>query len=111
MNQSKENIDTKGAAKTGVVPTFLVAIEQYFQRDERIIKDDFALKILPVASQFLIRRLRFSALRTCIMKASEKPVPGILSGFMCRKRYIDDKVVLGVTDELSVDAVVNLGAG
>jgi len=29
MNQSKENIDTKGAAKTGVVPTFLVAIEHH----------------------------------------------------------------------------------
>jgi len=32
MNQSKENIDTKGAEKTGVVPTFLVAIEQYSGR-------------------------------------------------------------------------------
>ncbi|SVB49235.1 uncharacterized protein METZ01_LOCUS202089, partial [marine metagenome] len=105
MNQSKENIDTKGAAKTGVVPTFLVAIEQYFQRDERIIHDNFALKILPVAYQLFIKLMRFSALRDWIIKASEKQVPGIWSGFMCRKRYIDDKVVLGVTDEFSVDAV------
>ncbi len=30
---------------------------------------------------------------------------------MCRKRYIDDKVVLAVTDDNSVDAIVHLGAG
>ena len=89
MNQSKENIETEGAAKTGVVPTFLVAIEQYFQRDERIIHDNFALKILPVAYQLFIKLMRFSALRNWIIKASEKQVPGIWSGFMCRKRYID----------------------
>jgi methyltransferase (TIGR00027 family) len=111
MNQSKENIETKGAAKTGIVPTFLVAIEQYFQSDERIIHDNFAFKILPVAYQLFIKLMRFSALRNWIIKASEKQVPGIWSGFMCRKRYIDDKVVLAVTDKLSVDAVVNLGAG
>lgn len=111
MNQSKENIETKSASKTGVVPTFLVAIEQYFQRDERIIHDNFALKILPVGYQLFIKLMRFSGLRDWIIKASEKQVPGIWSGFMCRKRYIDDKVVLAVTDKLSVDAVVNLGAG
>ena len=106
MNQSKENIETKSAAKTGVVPTFLVAIEQYFQRDERIIHDNFALKILPVAYQLFIKLMRFSALRNWIIKASEKQVPGIWSGFMCRKRYIDYKVVLAVTDKLSVNPVV-----
>ena len=61
MNQSKENIETKGAAKTGIVPTFLVAIEQYFQSDERIIHDNFAFKILPVAYQLFIKLMRFSA--------------------------------------------------
>ena len=76
MNQSKENIDTKGAAKTGVVPTFLVAIEQYFQMDERIIHDNFALKILPVASQLFIKLMRFSALRNLIIKHQRSKYPG-----------------------------------
>ena len=45
MNQSKENIDTKGAAKTGVVPTFLVAIDvTVLWADLGIaIPDEFAL--------------------------------------------------------------------
>lgn len=37
----------KAETKTGVGPTVLVAIEQYFPEKERIIQDDLAYRILP----------------------------------------------------------------
>ena len=46
-----------------------------------------------------------------MVKVVEKRVEGVWSGMACRKRYIDDQVLLAVTGENSVDAVVNLGAG
>jgi hypothetical protein len=38
---------TKAAAKTGVSPTVLVAIEQYFPEKQRIIEDGLAYRMLP----------------------------------------------------------------
>ena len=37
----------KAAAQTGSSPTMIVAIEQYFPEEKRIIKDDLAYRILP----------------------------------------------------------------
>ena len=111
MTQTEGKIDTSAAAQTGVSPTMMVAIEQNFPSDHRIIHDELVLKVLPVGYQFLVKLTRIPALRNWMIKASEKQVDGIWSGMMCRKRYIDDKVVLAVADEHSVEAVVNLGAG
>jgi methyltransferase (TIGR00027 family) len=111
MTQTVEKIDSSGAAQTGIGPTSMVAIEQQFPIDQRIISDDLALKILPVGYRFFVRLTRIPVIRNCMIKATEKQAHGLWSGVMCRKRYIDDKVVIAVADENSVDAVVNLGTG
>ena len=110
MAQTEEIFDTKGAAETGIGPTSLVAIEQGFPSDQRIIHDDLALKIMPSGYQLLIKLMRIPLLRNWMVKASEKQMKGIWSGMTCRKRYIDDKVVAAVANG-SVDTIVNLGAG
>jgi O-methyltransferase involved in polyketide biosynthesis len=38
---------TQVAAKTGSGPTAMVAIEQHFPKDQRIIDDELAYRILP----------------------------------------------------------------
>jgi methyltransferase (TIGR00027 family) len=43
-----------------------------------------------------------------MIRATERSVPGIWAGIMCRKRYIDDLLCAAVDD---LEAVVNLGAG
>lgn len=111
MTQTKENFDTSTAAQTGIGPTFMVAVEQYFPSEQQIIHDDLALKILPMGYQLLIKLLRIPLLRNWMVKVSEKQVEGIWSGILVRKRYIDDKVVAAVSGENSVKAIVNLGAG
>ncbi len=96
------------AAKTGTGPTALVAIEQYFPKSKRIIEDNLAYRILPSGIGILIRLMKPNFIRDWMVRATEKTLPGLWSGTMCRKRYIDDKLI----DSLNkTGAVVNLGAG
>ncbi|HJL53539.1 MAG TPA: SAM-dependent methyltransferase [Arenicellales bacterium] len=110
MTQTQEKFDTKPAAQTGVVPTFMVAVEQSFSSEQRVIHDDLALKIMPSLYQWLIKLFQKPALRDWLINISEKQAAGIWSAMMCRKRYIDDKVVVAVSDG-QVASIVNLGAG
>lgn len=98
----------KAAARTGIMPTALVAIEQYFPEAQRLVKDDLATRLLPPAAMIFVRLLRFGWLRDWIIGLSEKSNPGIWSGILCRKRYIDEKLVASRNE---IEAVVNLGAG
>ncbi|WP_407309488.1 SAM-dependent methyltransferase [Desulfosporosinus sp. SB140] len=97
----------KEAAKTGAGPTALIAIEQYFPKKERIVEDELAYHILPTGRAFLWF-MRPKSLRDWMVRTTEKDMPGLWSGMMCRKRYIDEKLL----DSLNqINAVLNLGAG
>ena len=85
----------------------LVAIEQAFPEAKRIIDDDLAYRILPIA--FRINVWISSRLKDWLIKKTEEKVPGLWGGIMARKRYIDDIVSEAAKDQ--VEAVVNLGAG
>jgi len=85
----------------------LVAIEQRFPDRERILADDLAYRLLPVAFRaevWLVGRFK-----DWIIRKSEEKVPGLWGGIMARKRYLDDKVAEAVGGP--AEAVVNLGAG
>jgi methyltransferase (TIGR00027 family) len=98
----------KAAAKTGVSPTALIAIEQYFPEKQRIIEDDLAYHILPFGARALVWLVRPNWVRSWLIRATEINSPGIWGGMVCRKRYIDEKL----TDSSNqIEAVVNLGAG
>jgi methyltransferase (TIGR00027 family) len=99
---------TKAAAKTGADPIFIVAVEQFFPKDKRIIEDDLALQILPLSIRVVAGMMRYGFIRDWLINYSEKTTPGIWGGILCRKRYIRDKL----TDMSNqIDGVVNLGAG
>ncbi len=97
----------KAAGKTGSGPTSLVAIEQYFPEGERIIVDNLAHRLIPSGGVFL-KMMRFNLVRDWMVKVTEKTFPGLWSCMMCRKKYIDEKLINSVND---MEAVVNLGAG
>ena len=44
----------KAAAKTGVSPTVLIVIEQYFPEKQRIVEDDLVYRILPFVARALV---------------------------------------------------------
>ncbi|UCH11540.1 MAG: SAM-dependent methyltransferase [Fidelibacterota bacterium] len=99
---------SKAAARTGSGPMVTVAIEQHFPKDQRITDDDQAYPILPFGMRAFVWLMRPAAARDWMVRASEKAIPGIWGGMMCRKRYIDEKLVESADQ---INAVVNLGAG
>ena len=99
---------SKAAVKTGAGPIVSVAIEQHFPRDQRIIDDDLACRILPFGMRLVVWLTRPASIRDWMISSLEKPAPGIWGGLMCRKRYIDEKLSESVGH---FNAVVNLGAG
>ena len=98
---------SRKAARTGPGAMVLVAIEQAFPEDERIIDDDLAYRILPIA--FRINVWISTRLKGWLIKKTEEKVPGLWGGIMARKRYIDEIVTKAADGQ--VEAVVNLGAG
>jgi methyltransferase (TIGR00027 family) len=99
---------SRAAAKTALSPTAMVALEQNFPQSQRIISDDLAHSILPLGARVFLRLLRFDWARNWLLRVAEKTSPGIYGGMLCRKRYIDEKL-LESSDQIK--AVVNLGAG
>ena len=99
----------KKAAKTGPGPMVIVALEQHFPEHARILNDDLAFQILPFSARASVwLKLRLMSVDSMV-SWMERKIPGMWSGFLVRKRYIDDKVVEAVGGQLK--AVVNLGAG
>ncbi|AAM31165.1 methyltransferase [Methanosarcina mazei] len=98
----------KAAAKTGMSPTAMVALEQYFPEKQRIIEDDVAYRILPFGMRSIVWLMRFNSLRNRMIRVTRNNTPGLWGGMLCRKRYIDEKLVESANQ---VNAVVNLGAG
>lgn len=110
MTHGNELIDTGGAAGTGPGPTFIVAVEQQFPKEKRIIEDALAVQILPRVHQWFVALTNIPVFRDWIVRATENSLSGGWSAFTARKRYIDDRLVEAAADN-AVDAVVNLGAG
>jgi methyltransferase (TIGR00027 family) len=86
----------------------MVAIEQHFPKGKRIIDDELAYRFLPLGMRGYVWLMRLDIARDWMVRATEKSLPGIWAGMMCRKRYIDEKLIESVGH---IDAVVNLGAG
>jgi methyltransferase (TIGR00027 family) len=99
---------SKAAARTGIMPTFLVAVEQCFPEAQRIVNDGMAVRMLPWSAAAFVRLLRLRPIRDGLIDLTEKSDPGIWGGLLCRKRYIDDRLLAG---SHGVDGVLSLGAG
>lgn len=99
---------SKGASKTGIGPTVVIAIEQFFSKEKRIVNDDIAIKILPFNLKLFTYLMKIKFVRNWMINKSENFAPGIWGGMLCRKKYIDENLesVSG-----SIESIVNLGAG
>ena len=111
MTYQGEKIDTKVAAQTGIGPTMLVAIEQHFPTNQRMINDPLAGEILPPVYRLIVKATRLPMLRNGMVNLTEKQITGAWSAMICRKLYIDEKVIAAMQRENPLKAIVNLGAG
>jgi len=98
----------KGAAKTGVGPTVMVAIEQFLPDKEKVIRDEYAYAIISPGMRIFTSLMRFRGMREWMVKISERDFPGIWAGILLRKKYIDDKLFDNL---VKIKQIVNLGAG
>ncbi len=99
---------TEAAAKTSADPMSIVAMEQSFPKDQRIVDDNLAIQILPLSIRIVTRVTEIGFIRDWLINYTEKITPGIWGGILCRKRYINDKLN-DMSDQ--IDGVVNIGAG
>lgn len=99
---------SRAAEQTGPGPMSVIALEQTFPPEQRIVDDDLAGRILPFGLRAFLWLVRSRPARDWMIRSSEKRMPGIWGGMLCRKRYIDERLADAVHD---VEAVVNLGAG
>jgi methyltransferase (TIGR00027 family) len=87
---------------------FYVALEQYQPDEHRLIHDGLARQMLPGRLKLLLTLFGVKPLRQGFFSLIERGFPGTRGG-LCRKRYIDDKLV-EVLDG-GIDTVVILGSG
>jgi len=107
---NNKTIDIKGAAKTGNQPTLTVAIEQSFPEKQRIIKDDLAPLLFSGLNRIWIKLSKVAFIRNGFVNLTEKFMTGGWSGFLVRKRYIDERLIETI-EKHKIISVVKLGAG
>jgi methyltransferase (TIGR00027 family) len=64
--------------------------------------------VLPFGLRAFVRLVRPRWAQRLMIKGSERDIPGMWSGMLCRKRYIQDRLIGAVGQ---IDGVVDLGAG
>jgi methyltransferase (TIGR00027 family) len=87
----------------------IVAIEQYYPEGQRLVRDELAFRFLPLGLKVLVKLTRWHPIRALMFNLSERGARGVWGGVLCRKRYIDDKLLEAVN--AGIQAVVILGAG
>ena len=83
--KSSTDIDTKGAAKTGKGPMLIVAVEQNFPQEERIINDTLAPKLFSGIDLLWIQLTKISVFRNWIVSLTEKESPRRMELLSCAK--------------------------
>ncbi len=99
---------SREAAKTSDGVLYTVALEQTFPVDKRILNDPLAAPFLPLGLRWFLWITHFPRVRDWMIRSLEKDLPGGWSGFLLRKRYIDERLEKALPH---VEQVVNLGAG
>ncbi len=84
-----------------------IALEQY--QTQRIIDDPYAAQMLPGYAQVLLKLMRPRPLHQAMSRLFESIAPGVLTGILCRKRYVNDQVLDALKS--GIKTVVILGAG
>jgi methyltransferase (TIGR00027 family) len=98
------------AARTAFGPMSVVAVEQqHYPEGERLVQDELAYQFLPADLKSLMKLTRCPPARELMFNLSEKRAQGVWGGVLCRKRYIDEKILEALSTGINV--VVILGAG
>lgn len=87
----------------------IAAVEQAHPEGRRLVRDPMAYQFLPAGLKLIVKLARWPLAGELLFRASERRSPGVWGGILCRKRYIDEKLIEALGT--GIGAVVNLGAG
>jgi methyltransferase (TIGR00027 family) len=87
----------------------IVAVEQSHPEGQRLTQDALAYQFLPLGLRSIVKLSRWAPARDLLFKWFDKRVPGVWAVMLCRKRYIDEKILEALSAR--IQAVVILGAG
>jgi methyltransferase (TIGR00027 family) len=96
-------------AQTAYRVMFHVALEQYQPDEHRLIHDALTRQMLPARLRLLVRAFGFKPFRQWFLSLIDRISPGARDSGLCRKRYIDDKLVEAL--HAGIDTIVILGSG
>ena len=100
---------TDPIASTAYGPMVLVALERTFPPAQRIIDDPFAYRMLPLYMRMMVKSCQVGFIRRAMYSLMDKQMPGLILGFACRKRYLDEKTADALQN--GIESAVILGAG
>lgn len=95
-------------SQTAAGPMTVVAVEQYNAEGGRLVQDDLAYRFLPASARRFAGLARWRLVRNLLVNVTEREGAGMWASFLCRKRYVDDKIRETAS---AIDSLVNLGAG
>ncbi|MFC4946260.1 SAM-dependent methyltransferase [Pseudonocardia sp. GCM10023141] len=95
------------ATGTAVGPMVIVALDQH--ETHPLVRDALAARMLPAGARPVAALARWAPVRRLVVGLSEKRIPGLWAGILCRKRYIDE--VVSQHAGAGAAAAVVLGAG
>ena len=97
------------ASRTAWGPIVQVAFEQFVPQPKRIIQDVLAYRALPASLKLFVNIGGSGMIRNKLFALIDRSVPGIRGGILCRKRYVHERLVEKLGQDLRV--LVILGAG
>lgn len=96
-----------GAAGTADGPMVIVAAEQAEARP--LVRDEVAYRMAAPGVRALLAATRWAPVRRWLRRATDRQMPGLWGGMLCRKRYAEDCLRAALADGMT--EVVILGAG
>ncbi|ALG10408.1 class I SAM-dependent methyltransferase [Kibdelosporangium phytohabitans] len=96
-------------ARTAIGPIAIAAIEQHVPANQRLVRDDLAVRMLPRRVRLVVGMCRWRPVREWLAGLVNRSAPGLWGSMLCRKRYADDQVSAAV--QARINQVVVLGSG
>lgn len=100
---------TDKATQNGWGPMIQVALEQGEPRQRRIVHDPLVHACLPLPLRLLARVAGSGFVRERLVGTIDRRVPGVRGGVLCRKRYIEERLIEAASAGLEATVILDAG--
>ncbi|MBW2991656.1 SAM-dependent methyltransferase [Candidatus Woesearchaeota archaeon] len=98
------------AIDTGAQVAASRAMMMLYPKEKRLFEDPYSEKLLSPMNKIYLWLMRNPKILDFFISMGEKQIPGAIGWFLCRDRYVDDRITESF-QSTDIETVVNLGAG